>query len=52
VALFACALFCGHALGPVIMGALKTGLGATPALLFMAAGIALWGMAAPRLLRL
>jgi predicted MFS family arabinose efflux permease len=52
VALFACALFCGHALGPVIMGALKTGLGATPALLFMAAGIALLGMAAPRLLRL
>jgi predicted MFS family arabinose efflux permease len=51
VALFACALFCGHALGPVIMGALKTGLGATPALLLMAAGIALLGMAAPRLLR-
>jgi predicted MFS family arabinose efflux permease len=52
VALFACALFCGHAIGPVIMGALKTGLGASPALLIMAAGIALLGLAAPRVLRL
>jgi predicted MFS family arabinose efflux permease len=52
VALFACALFCGHALGPVIMGVMKTTLGASPALLIMAAGIAMLGLAAPRLLRL
>lgn len=52
VALFACALFLGHALGPVIMGALKLSFGATPALLFMAGGIALLGLTAPRLLRM
>ena len=52
VALFACALFLGHALGPVIMGALKLSLGATPALLVMSAGIALLGLAAPRLLKM
>ena len=52
VALFACALFLGHALGPVIMGALKLSFGATPALLVMSAGIALLGLAAPRLLKM
>jgi predicted MFS family arabinose efflux permease len=52
VALFACALFCGHALGPPIMGLLKTGLGASPALLIMAAGIGLLGLAAPKLLKI
>lgn len=52
VALFACALFLGHALGPVIMGALKLSLGATPALLVMSAGITLLGLAAPRLLKM
>jgi MFS transporter, YNFM family, putative membrane transport protein len=52
VALFACALFCGHALGPVIVGALKLSFGVTPALLAMAMGIALVGLVAPRLLKL
>jgi predicted MFS family arabinose efflux permease len=52
VALFACSLFCGHALGPVIFGALKVGIGPSPALLAMAAGIALVGVVAPRLLKL
>ena len=52
VALFACALFSGHAIGPVVMGALKTGFGPSPALLIMATGIILLGLAAPRLLRL
>lgn len=52
VALFACALFCGHALGPIIMGALKLTLGAGPALALMAAGILALGLIAPRALRL
>jgi predicted MFS family arabinose efflux permease len=52
VALFACALFCGHALGPVIMGALKLSLGPTPALALMAAGILALGFIAPRALKL
>ncbi|MCX7329280.1 MAG: MFS transporter [Hyphomicrobiales bacterium] len=52
VALFACSLFCGHALGPVIVGALKVNFGASIALLAMAAGIALLGIIAPRLLKL
>jgi predicted MFS family arabinose efflux permease len=52
VALFACSLFCGHALGPVIVGALKVSFGASIALLAMAAGIALLGLMAPRLLKL
>jgi MFS transporter, YNFM family, putative membrane transport protein len=52
VALFACSLFCGHALGPVIVGALKVSFGASIALLTMAAGIALLGIIAPRLLKL
>lgn len=52
VALFACALFCGHALGPVIFGALKLAQGAGPALIVMAVGIALLGLVAPKLLRL
>ena len=52
VALFACALFLGHALGPVMVGLLKTGFGPQPALLAMAIGIALLGLVAPRVLRL
>jgi predicted MFS family arabinose efflux permease len=52
VALFACSLFCGHALGPIIVGALKVSFGASIALLAMAAGIALLGIIAPRLLKL
>lgn len=52
VALFACALFCGHALGPIIVGALKLSFGVAPALLAMAVGIALLGLIAPRALKL
>lgn len=52
MALFACALFLGHALGPIVVGALKTGFGAQAALLAMAAGIALLGLVAPKALRL
>jgi predicted MFS family arabinose efflux permease len=52
VALFACSLFCGHALGPIIVGALKVSFGASIALLAMATGIALLGIIAPRLLKL
>lgn len=52
VALFACALFCGHALGPVIVGALKLSFGVAPALLAMAVGIALLGLVAPRVLKM
>jgi predicted MFS family arabinose efflux permease len=52
VALFACALFCGHAIGPVLMGILKTGFGPSSALLIMAAGLVALGFIAPRLLRL
>ncbi len=52
VALFACALFSGHALGPVIFGALKLAIGSSQALWIMAAGIAILGMLVPRLLRL
>jgi MFS family permease len=52
VALFACSLFSGQALGPIIVGALKVSFGASIALLAMAAGIALLGIIAPRLLKL
>jgi predicted MFS family arabinose efflux permease len=52
VALFACSLFCGHALGPIIVGALKVSFGASIALAAMAAGIAILGLIAPRLLKL
>jgi MFS transporter, YNFM family, putative membrane transport protein len=52
VALFACSLFLGHALGPVVVGALKLGLGVSAGLLLLAAGIAVLGWLAPRLLKL
>lgn len=50
VALFACALFCGHALGPVLMGAALHLFGTSGAILVFAVGIALLGFAAPRIL--
>lgn len=52
VALFACSLFTGHAIGPVVFGLLKTSFNPTVALLFMAAGIAMLGLVARRALRL
>lgn len=52
VALFACALFCGHALGPVLMGAALHLFGTSGAILIFAAGIALLGLLAPRILPL
>lgn len=52
VALFACALFCGHALGPVLMGAALHLVGTSGAILVFAAGITLLGFAAPRILPL
>jgi YNFM family putative membrane transporter len=52
VALFACALFCGHALGPVLMGAALHLLGTSGAILVFAAGVTLLGFAAPRILPL
>jgi MFS transporter, YNFM family, putative membrane transport protein len=52
VALFACALFCGHALGPVLMGAALHLFGTSGAILIFAAGIAVLGVLAPRILPL
>ncbi|SFB71793.1 Predicted arabinose efflux permease, MFS family [Bosea sp. CRIB-10] len=52
VALFACALFCGHALGPVLMGAALHLLGTSGAILVFAVGIAVLGVLAPRILPL
>lgn len=52
VALFACALFCGHALGPVLMGAALHLFGTGGAILIFAAGIAVLGVLAPRILPL
>ncbi|RXT55155.1 hypothetical protein B6S44_11095 [Bosea sp. Tri-44] len=52
VALFACALFCGHALGPVLMGAALHLFGTSGAILLFAAGITLLGFATPRILPL
>ena len=52
VALFACALFCGHALGPVLMGAALHLFGTSGAILIFAAGIVLLGLAAPKILPL
>lgn len=52
VALFACALFCGHALGPLMMGAALHLLGTSGAILLFAAGIALLGFLVPRILPL
>jgi YNFM family putative membrane transporter len=52
VALFACALFCGHALGPLMMGAALHLLGTSGAILLFAAGITLLGLLVPRILPL
>ncbi|WP_332700209.1 MFS transporter [Bosea sp. (in: a-proteobacteria)] len=52
VALFACALFCGHALGPLMMGAALHLLGTSGAILLFAAGIGLLGFLTPRILPL
>ncbi len=52
VALFACALFCGHALGPLLMGAALHLLGTSGAILLFAAGIALLGILVPRIMPL
>lgn len=52
VALFACALFCGHALGPLLMGTALHLLGTSGAILLFAAGIALLGFLVPRILPL
>ncbi len=52
VALFACALFCGHALGPVLMGAALHLFGTSGAILIFAAGIAVLGLMAPRIMPL
>ncbi|MGE7470219.1 MFS transporter [Bosea sp. NPDC003192] len=52
VALFACALFCGHALGPVLMGAALHLFGTSGAILIFAAGIAVLGVLAPRIMPL
>lgn len=50
VSLFACSLFAGHALGPVLMGTALTILGAPGAILFFAVAIGLLGFFAPRIL--
>lgn len=50
MALFACALFCGHAIGPVLMGVALALLGTTGAILVFAAGIGLLGIMTPRIL--
>lgn len=52
VALFACALFCGHALGPLLMGAALHLFGTSGAILMFAAGVGLLGLLVPRALRL
>lgn len=52
VSLFACALFLGHAIGPVAMGIALHLLGTTGAILLFAAGIGLLGIATPRILPL
>lgn len=52
VALFACCLFCGHAIGPVIMGLALHLLGTTGAILLFALAIGLLGVMTPRILPL
>ena len=52
MALFACSLFCGHAIGPVLMAAALHLLGTSGAILFFACGIGLIGILAPRILPL
>lgn len=52
VALFACSLFAGHAMGPLLIGLVMSLLGTTGAILACAAGIALLGIVTPRVLPL
>lgn len=52
VALFACALFMGHAIGPVAMGLSLHVLGTTGAILLFALGIGLLGFVTPRIMPL
>lgn len=52
VALFACALFMGHAIGPVAMGLSLHFLGTTGAILLFALGIGLLGFVTPRIMPL
>lgn len=52
VALFACVLFLGHAIGPVAMGAALHLLGSTGAILLFACGIGLLGFMTPRIMPL
>ncbi|ODT45132.1 MAG: hypothetical protein ABS59_18235 [Methylobacterium sp. SCN 67-24] len=52
VALFACALFCGHALGPLLMGTALHLFGTSGAILSFAAAVGLLGLLVPRVLSL
>lgn len=52
VALFACALFCGHALGPLLMGTALHLFGTSGAILSFAVAVGLLGLLVPRALRL
>ncbi|TCR62634.1 MFS transporter [Bosea sp. BK604] len=52
MALFACSLFMGHALGPVLMGLALHLLGTSGAILLFALAIGLLGFATPRILPL
>ena len=52
VALFACALFCGHALGPLLMGTALHLFGTGGAILLFAAAVGLLGLLVPRVLSL
>ena len=52
MALFACALFMGHAIGPVAMGIALHLLGTTGAILLFALGVGLLGFMTPRILPL
>ncbi len=52
MALFACSLFVGHAIGPVIMGLALQLLGTTGAILLFGAAIGLLGLMTPRILPL
>jgi predicted MFS family arabinose efflux permease len=52
MALFACALFCGHAIGPVLLGLMLTAFGTTGAILIFAAGVAMLGLTTPVVLKL
>lgn len=52
VALFACALFCGHALGPLLMGTALHLFGTSGAILSFAAAVGALGLLVPRVLSL